>query len=134
MNESREIDHWICLPGQGSQSVGMGKVLYETNPQISALYQDAAKVLGYDVGALCFDGPQGQLNQTEYTQPALLVTSLAAFQLVQNGPLIPAAVAGHSLGEYTALVAAGGIGFSDAVGLVQKRGKYMAEAVSLGVG
>ncbi len=112
----------------------MGKVLYETNPTISALYQDAEKVLGYDVGALCFEGPAEQLNQTEYTQPALLVTSLAALQLVQNGPLIPAAVAGHSLGEFTALVAAGAIGFSEAVGLVQKRGKYMAEAVSPGSG
>lgn len=112
----------------------MGKTLYETNSQISALYQDAEKVLGYDVRALCFEGPVEQLNQTEYTQPALLVTSLAALQLVQDGPLLPAAVAGHSLGEYTALVAAGAIGFSEAVGLVQKRGQYMAEAVSPGSG
>jgi [acyl-carrier-protein] S-malonyltransferase len=74
------------------------------------------------------------LNQTEFTQPALLVTSLAAWQLVKDGPLIPAAVAGHSLGEYTALVAAGAIGFCEAVGLVQKRGKYMAEAVIPGSG
>jgi [acyl-carrier-protein] S-malonyltransferase len=112
----------------------MGKALYDTNSHISALYQDAEKVLGYDVGALCFDGPEEQLNQTEYTQPALLVTSIAALQLVQDGPLIPAAVAGHSLGEYTALVAAGAIGFSEAVSLVQKRGQYMAEAVSPGSG
>ena len=112
----------------------MGKVLYETNAHISSLYQDAEKVLGYDVGALCFEGPIEQLNQTEFTQPALLVTSVAAWQLVQDGPLIPAAVAGHSLGEYTALVAAGAIGFREAVGLVQKRGQYMAEAVSPGSG
>ena len=112
----------------------MGKALYETNPHIHALYQDAEKVLGYDVGALCFEGPAEQLNQTEFTQPALLVTSLAAFHLVQDGPLIPAAVAGHSLGEYTALVAAGAIRFREAVGLVQKRGQYMAEAVSPGSG
>ena len=112
----------------------MGKVLYETNAHISSLYQDAEKVLGYDVGALCFEGPVEQLNQTEFTQPALLVTSVAAWQLVQDGPLIPAAVAGHSLGEYTALVAAGAIGFREAVGLVQKRGQYMAEAVSPGSG
>ena len=112
----------------------MGKVLYETNAHISSLYQDAEKVLGYDVGALCFEGPEEQLNQTEFTQPALLVTSVAAWQLVQDGPLIPGAVAGHSLGEYTALVAAGAIGFREAVGLVQKRGQYMAEAVSPGSG
>lgn len=112
----------------------MGKVLYETNAHISSLYQDAENVLGYDVGALCFEGPVEQLNQTEFTQPALLVTSVAAWQLVQDGPLMPAAVAGHSLGEYTALVAAGAIGFREAVGLVQKRGQYMAEAVSPGSG
>ena len=112
----------------------MGKTLYETNPQIAALYEDAEKVLGYDVKALCFEGPAEQLNLTEYTQPALLVTSLAALHLVQKGPLLPAAVAGHSLGEYTALVAAGGIGFSEAVRLVQKRGQYMAEAVNPGSG
>jgi [acyl-carrier-protein] S-malonyltransferase len=112
----------------------MGKVLYETNANISSLYQDAEKVLGYDVRALCFEGPLEQLNQTEFTQPALLVTSVAAWQLVQDGPLIPAVVAGHSLGEYTALVAAGAIGFREAVGLVQKRGQYMAEAVSPGSG
>lgn len=112
----------------------MGKPLYEANFRISTLYRDAKNILGYDVGALCFDGPVERLNQTEFTQPALLVTSVAAFQLVQDGPLVPAAVAGHSLGEYTALVAAGAIQFHEAVGLVQKRGQYMAEAVSPGSG
>jgi [acyl-carrier-protein] S-malonyltransferase len=124
----------FLFPGQGSQSVGMGKPLFDSSPTVQALYNEATDILGYDVGALCFDGPSEQLNQTEFTQPALLVTSLAAFQLVHNGPLLPAAVAGHSLGEYTALVAAGALGFREAVRLVQKRGHFMAEAVAPGSG
>ena len=124
----------FLFPGQGSQSVGMGKSLFSANSLAQSLYQEAMEILGYNVGALCFEGPAEQLNQTEYTQPALLVASLAVFQLVEDGPLKPAAVAGHSLGEYTALVAAGAIGFREAVGLVQKRGQYMGEAVVPGSG
>jgi [acyl-carrier-protein] S-malonyltransferase len=124
----------FLFPGQGSQSVGMGKSLFSANSLVQSLYQEAMEILGYNVGALCFEGPAEQLNQTEYTQPALLVASLAVFQLVEDVPLKPAAVAGHSLGEYTALVAAGAIGFREAVGLVQKRGQYMGEAVVPGSG
>ncbi len=124
----------FLFPGQGSQSVGMGKGLFDTNPAIRSLYKEASDIVGYDVGTLCFEGPAEQLNRTEFTQPALLVTSLAAFQLVKHGPIEPAAVAGHSLGEYSALVAAGALKFREAVGLVQKRGNYMAEAVASGSG
>lgn len=124
----------FLFPGQGSQAVGMGKALFAEIEAVPALYQQAQDVLGYDIEQLCFQGPVDQLNQTEFTQPALLVTSWAAFQLVQDGPWAPAAVAGHSLGEYTALVAAGGLSFRDAVGLVQKRGRYMTEAVVPGSG
>ncbi len=124
----------FVFPGQGSQVVGMGKALFDEVESVPALYKEAQDVLGYDIGQLCFEGPVDQLNQTEYTQPALLVTSWAAYQLVQDGPWTPAAVAGHSLGEYTALLAAGGLKFRDVVGLVQKRGRYMAEAVTSGSG
>ena len=124
----------FLFPGQGSQFVGMGKDLFESVPQVQRLYREASEVLGYDLEKLCFEGPADQLNQTEFTQPALLVTSLAAFDLVKNGPLIPGFVAGHSLGEYTAIVAAGGLEFQDAVELVHKRGRYMAEAVVPGTG
>ena len=124
----------FLFPGQGSQVVGMGRELLSEVPALSAVYQEAQEVLGYDIQQLCFEGPVERLNQTEYTQPALLVTSWAAYQLMQDAPWAPAAVAGHSLGEYTALLAAGGLRFRDAVGLVQKRGQYMAEAVLPGSG
>jgi [acyl-carrier-protein] S-malonyltransferase len=124
----------FVFPGQGSQSIGMGKALYEAFPALKAVYDEASSVLGYDSAALCFDGPAERLNLTEYTQPALLVSSIAALRALDSAGLTPVAVAGHSLGEYSALVAAGGVSFRDAVGLVQKRGRYMSEAVAPGTG
>jgi [acyl-carrier-protein] S-malonyltransferase len=124
----------FVFPGQGSQSVGMGKALCEAHPRLKEFYDEASAVLGYDIAALCFNGPAETLNLTEHTQPALLVSSIAALRALEPGALTPAAVAGHSLGEYTALVAAGGMTFRDAVGIVQKRGRYMAEAVPAGTG
>jgi [acyl-carrier-protein] S-malonyltransferase len=91
-------------------------------------------VLGYDIASLCFEGPVEQLNLTEYTQPALLVSSIAALQVFKPSGITPVAVAGHSLGEYSALVAAGGMTYREAVTVVQKRGRYMAEAVPPGTG
>lgn len=124
----------LVFPGQGSQSVGMGRALYEAYPELKRLYDEASAVLGYDCAALCFEGPAERLNLTEYTQPALLVTSIAAWRMLEPVGIKPVAVAGHSLGEYSALVAAGGLPFGDAVALVQKRGRYMSEAVAPGAG
>ncbi|MCS6303318.1 MAG: ACP S-malonyltransferase [Nitrospira sp.] len=124
----------FVFPGQGSQSVGMGKALYDAHSSLKSVYDEASSVLGYDVAELCFTGPAERLNLTEFTQPALLVSSVAALKLVEPVGIRPVAVAGHSLGEYSALVAAGGVSFRDAVGLVQKRGRYMAEAVAPGAG
>ncbi len=124
----------FVFPGQGSQSVGMGKALVEAQPALRGVYDEASSVLGYDVAALCFEGPAERLNLTEYTQPALLVSSIAALRAWEPTRLVPAAVAGHSLGEYSALVAAGGLTYRDAVSVVQKRGRYMAEAVTPGAG
>ena len=124
----------VVFPGQGSQSVGMGKALYDAHPSLKAVYDEASSVLGYDVAELCFAGPAERLNLTEFTQPALLVSSIAAWRLLQPAGIKPIAVAGHSLGEYSALVAVGGVAFRDAVGLVQKRGRYMSEAVAPGTG
>jgi [acyl-carrier-protein] S-malonyltransferase len=112
----------------------MGKALSDAYPELRQVYEEASQVLGYDVAALCFNGPADTLNLTEHTQPALLVSSLAALRALNPAALTPTAVAGHSLGEYTALVAAGGLTSRDAVSIVQKRGRYMAEAVPAGTG
>ena len=124
----------LVFPGQGSQSVGMGKALYDAHPSLKPVYDEASSVVGYDIAELCFTGPAERLNLTEFTQPALLVSSVAAWKLFEPVGIRPIAVAGHSLGEYSALVAAGGVSFRDAVGLVQKRGRYMSEALAPGAG
>lgn len=124
----------LVFPGQGSQSVGMGRALYDAHPAAQTIYKEASAVLGYDVAELCFNGPAERLNLTEYTQPALLTASIAALRTLEPAGLKPVAVAGHSLGEYSALVAVGGLTFTAAVALVQKRGRYMAEAVPPGSG
>ena len=112
----------------------MGRALVEAYPELGRLYEEASSVLGYNIASLCFDGPVEQLNLTEYTQPALLVSSVAALEVFKPLGITPAAVAGHSLGEYSALVAAGGMTYREAVTVVQKRGRYMAEAVPPGTG
>ena len=122
----------FVFPGQGSQSVGM---LEDAREACSDLFAEASSVLGYDLWDLVENGPEDQLNQTEYTQPALLTASIALFRLAQaRGLPSPDVVAGHSLGEYSALVAANVLEFSDAVMLVQKRGQFMQTAVPLGEG
>lgn len=120
------------FPGQGSQEVGM---LQDVATEVAPLFEQASNVLGYNLWELISDGPADQLNQTEYTQPALLSASVALFQYGQDRDLpAPDLVAGHSLGEYSALVAAGVISFVDAVALVQKRGQLMQSAVPVGEG
>lgn len=127
MNEK----HLALFPGQGSQAVGMGKPFFELSSVGKAVFEEADKVLGFSLSKLCFEGPLEELTLTKYAQPAILTASIAAFR---HKGVIPAAAAGHSLGEYSALVAADSIDFSDAVMLVHKRGTYMQESVEPGAG
>jgi len=125
----------VCVfPGQGSQAVGMGKDLWEADDAVKALYQEANNVLGYDLQRLCFEGPEDELRLTQHAQPAILVHSIATWTLVSRHGLRPVLLAGHSLGEYSALVASGVLRFADAVHLVHKRGVFMQEAVPPGAG
>ncbi|WP_455217742.1 ACP S-malonyltransferase [Kaarinaea lacus] len=125
----------IVFPGQGSQSVGMLSVLSESYPVVKETYQEASDALGYDLWGLVQNGPEEELNKTHITQPAMLAGGVAVWRIwkAENGPL-PAAMAGHSLGEYSALVAAGAFSLSDATALVSDRGKFMQEAVPEGAG
>lgn len=124
----------FLFPGQGSQSVGMGKELAALYPVAKETFDEADASLGYKLSQLCFEGPEDQLKLTEITQPAILTASVAAWRVLQSKGIQPSYVAGHSLGEYSAHVAAGTISFADAVRTVRNRGKYMQEAVPVGVG
>src|SRR5579862_5841473 len=124
----------FIFPGQGSQAVGMGKDLADKYPVARDTFEEADEALGYKLSQLCFDGPEDQLRLTEITQPAILTVSVAAFRVLHEKGIHPNFVAGHSLGEYSAHVAAGTFSFADAVRTVQHRGKYMQEAVPVGVG
>jgi [acyl-carrier-protein] S-malonyltransferase len=112
----------------------MGKSLADSFPEAARVFQEADEALGFPLSRLCFDGPDDQLKLTENTQPALLAVSIAAHAVLAARGIVPAYVAGHSLGEYSALVAAGSLHFADAVRLVRKRGQYMQQAVPAGVG
>ena len=125
----------IVFPGQGSQAVGMLSELYQQHDVVKHTFAEASAALGYDLWALVANGPEADLNETQRTQPALLTASVAVWRLwQQQGGATPAYFAGHSLGEYSALVCAGVLTLADAVKLVEKRGNYMQQAVPAGVG
>ena len=131
-----DSNHSIALifPGQGSQAVGMGKDLAEKYPVARRTFEEADDALGYKLSQVCFEGPENQLRLTEITQPAILTASVAALRVIEAQMPKPRYVAGHSLGEYAAHVASGTFSFADAVRTVRNRGKYMQQAVPVGVG
>jgi len=124
----------FLFPGQGSQAVGMGRDLFEKYPVARQTFEEADDVLGYSLSQLCFEGPEEQLRFTEITQPAILTVSIAALRVLETRIPKASYVAGHSLGEYSAHVASGTMTFADALCTVRNRGKYMQEAVPMGVG
>lgn len=124
----------FLFPGQGSQAVGMGRALCESFPEARAVFDEADEVMGWPLRALCFEGPEAALTMTENAQPALLTASTAAWRVLEARGLVPAMMAGHSLGEYSAHVAAGTFPFAEALQVVRHRGQYMQEAVPVGMG
>jgi len=124
----------FLFPGQGSQYVGMGKDFFSALPDARSLYEQAGEILGMDIASLCFDGPEETLRLTENAQPAILIHSTIALKTMRDHGIDSVLSAGHSLGEYSALVAAGALGFADAVRLVRKRGQFMQQAVPVGIG
>jgi [acyl-carrier-protein] S-malonyltransferase len=124
----------FIFPGQGSQHAGMGRDLAERFPAAKAVFDEADQALGFALSSLCFNGPEEDLQLTANTQPAILTTAIAAYRVLAKNEVQPDFVAGHSLGEYSALVAAGALSLSDAVKLVRRRGELMQLAVPVGVG
>ena len=124
----------FVFPGQGSQTVGMGKDLMERYPVARKTFEEADEALGFSISKMCFEGPEADLRLTFNTQPAILTVSVAAYRVLAEHGLQPVVAAGHSLGEYSALVASGALAFADAVRLVRKRGQFMQEAVPVGEG
>ncbi|MBI3635878.1 MAG: ACP S-malonyltransferase, partial [Candidatus Rokubacteria bacterium] len=124
----------FLFPGQGSQAVGMGRAFYEASPAAKAIFEEANDTLSMDLRRLAFEGPESDLALTANTQPAVLTVSVAGAAVCAERGLRPTLVAGHSLGEYSALVVAGALAFRDAVRVVRKRGEFMQEAVPVGTG
>jgi [acyl-carrier-protein] S-malonyltransferase len=124
----------VLFPGQGSQHPGMGQALAQAHPEARAVFDEADEALGFALSELCFSGSEADLARTENTQPAILAVSIAVWRVLEARGLRPGAMAGHSLGEYSALVAAGSLRLGDALRIVRRRGRLMQEAVPEGVG